>query len=67
VEASVNTLRCAHCGDVIGIYEPTTVIEHGRIRETSAAAEPALAAHVGLAFHRDCYAEQAAAQTAAAG
>ncbi len=46
---------CAHCGDVIGIYEPLVVIEPDGPRQTSRAAEPELASPLGTHFHRDCY------------
>lgn len=50
-------LRCGHCGDVIGIYEPLVLVENGRARQTSCAAEPQLLAHeAGTHYHRACYA-----------
>jgi hypothetical protein len=58
--------RCAHCGEVIGAYEPTIVVElDGIIHETSWAAQPKL---VGLPtgnYHLACHrALQAAARRA---
>ena len=47
--------RCDDCGDVIGVYEPMTIVDGTRIRETSLAAEPRLAAHGDGSFHRDCF------------
>jgi hypothetical protein len=45
-------LRCAHCEDVIGVYEPTIVMRDGHPHRTSAAA----AEHdVGALLDGDCY------------
>jgi len=52
----VELMRCQHCGDVIGVYEPLVVRLHGDTRETSRAAEPGLAAGHGEQFHAACYA-----------
>jgi hypothetical protein len=49
-------MRCEHCGDVIGVYEPLVVRSHGEARESSRAAEPDLPAD-GHYFHGACYAE----------
>ena len=35
-------LRCRHCEDVIGAYEPMVIVTHHGPRETSLAADPAL-------------------------
>lgn len=54
---SVDTLRCRHCRDVIGVYEPMVVLlEHQPVRtsRTTVAAEQ-LAAEP--CFHASCYAE----------
>lgn len=48
---------CERCGDVIGIYEPTIVVD-GEPRETSRAAEPELARLPGERYHRDCFADR---------
>lgn len=48
-------LRCAHCGDVIGVYEPLIALADGRARETSLAAEAASADYNTDCFHRTCY------------
>jgi len=48
-------LRCAHCGDVIGVYEPLVALDDGRARETSLAAEAAHANGHGDCYHRACY------------
>ncbi|MBI5104016.1 MAG: hypothetical protein HZB46_03340 [Solirubrobacterales bacterium] len=57
---TTRALRCAHCGEVIGVYEPTTVLVAHLARETSLAAEPTLAQQAGTHFHRDCFAAGAA-------
>lgn len=49
-------LRCARCGDVIGIYEPLIVVSGDRVRETSLAAEPELPLAGAEHYHRACYA-----------
>jgi hypothetical protein len=52
---SHDVLRCDHCGQVIGVYEPATILVEGIARETSLAAEPALASHPGPHYHRSCF------------
>jgi hypothetical protein len=47
--------RCAHCGDVIGVYEPTVVLQWGETRETSRAAEPELEHLTTWHYHRVCH------------
>jgi hypothetical protein len=60
-------LRCAHCGDVIGMYEPLVVIEDGAARQTSCAAEPPLLAGAhGDCYHRDCHLSSGALTAAGA-
>jgi hypothetical protein len=48
------TLRCRRCGDVIGVYEPMILLEDGKARETSRAAEPDVDGR-GDRFHGYCY------------
>ena len=50
-------LRCRHCDDVIGAYEPMVVETHHGPRETSLAAHPALYDTQCPCFHGACYAE----------
>jgi hypothetical protein len=50
-------LRCQHCNDVIGVYEPMIVFTHGQARTTSIAAEDDCAPTVGERYHHACYAE----------
>jgi hypothetical protein len=35
-------LRCHHCGDLIGVYEPLVMLHDDRVHETSRAAEHSL-------------------------
>lgn len=48
--------RCRHCDDVIGVYEPMIVLDDGRPRHTSRAAEQDDAALAGERYHLVCYA-----------
>ncbi|MGO9320578.1 MAG: hypothetical protein ACLQBY_07230 [Solirubrobacteraceae bacterium] len=48
-------MRCAHCGDVIGVYEPLIATAEGRARETSLAAEALSASRGTDCYHRACY------------
>ena len=49
-------LRCAHCGEAIGVYEPTVIVEAGQVRQSSRAADPELASSPEVAtFHASCY------------
>jgi hypothetical protein len=45
---------CRLCGKPIGVYEPLVVIEQGRTRTTSRAAEPALSSAPGEYRHVVC-------------
>jgi hypothetical protein len=47
--------RCQHCDDVIGVYEPMIVLEDGRVRTTSRAAERDRAMLLGDCYHAECY------------
>jgi hypothetical protein len=57
-------MRCEHCGDVIGIYEPLVLLADGHARTSSAAAEPQIGDELGKHFHRACYPDSLAAITA---
>jgi len=48
-------LRCEHCGEVIGVYEPLVALIDGCARETSRALEPETASRRGDCYHRACY------------
>lgn len=50
--------RCKHCGDLIGVYEPSVVCAKGLARTTSRAAEPDLEATGATHYHRACYAAE---------
>jgi hypothetical protein len=52
-----DAMRCGHCGDVIGVYEPLVEFVDGRARETSLGAEPFSDWTEGSCFHRDCFRE----------
>jgi hypothetical protein len=55
-------LRCERCGDVIGVYEPMIVLDNGRARATSKAAEQDAAWSIAReCYHALCY-EQACGQ-----
>jgi hypothetical protein len=48
-------ILCAHCGDVIGVYESLVVGVDGGARETSIAAESDLPIAGARHYHLDCY------------
>jgi hypothetical protein len=48
-------LRCRHCGEVIGVYEPLVTFLEGRPFETSRLADPLAGALDGRAYHRACF------------
>jgi hypothetical protein len=50
-------LRCRHCEDVVGVYEPMIVVHDGQPRETSRAADGAAPAPDGACYHRACFAQ----------
>jgi hypothetical protein len=50
-------LRCRHCQDVIGAYEPMVLDMPEGGYETSLAAEPWLGETEYPCFHHSCYAE----------
>jgi hypothetical protein len=60
-------MRCGHCGEVIGIYEPLVLAHEGLVRTTSVAGEPRIGAEPGQRFHRACYCEIPAGSTADTG
>jgi hypothetical protein len=51
----MSQLRCADCGEVIGVYEPLVRLLDGRVCESSRALEPASSDRGGEHFHRVCY------------
>ncbi|MGA2319166.1 MAG: hypothetical protein ABSG95_00290 [Solirubrobacteraceae bacterium] len=50
-------LRCQHCDDVIGVYEPMIVLTAGGPRSTSRAAEPRIEGLLAECYHdaSECY------------
>lgn len=56
-----NRVRCHHCDDVLGVYEPVVVVLDGQVRETSRAAEPSLPLETAALYHPACYHEHASA------
>lgn len=46
---------CAHCGDVIGAYEPMILVVDGWPRKTSASAERDRGSHTGECYHVACF------------
>jgi hypothetical protein len=48
-------LRCDHCGDVIGVYEPLVRLLDGRAYESSRAVEPDASDRGANNYHRACY------------
>ena len=52
-------MKCDHCADVIGVYEPLILVCGDEVRETSRAADPKLHAQPGERYHRTCYLERA--------
>jgi hypothetical protein len=59
-------LRCARCGDVIGVYEPLVVIAPHGPRQASCAAEPELVRAREEVFHRACHAPGMSAENSGA-
>ena len=49
-------LHCDGCGQVIGVYEPVTVVDDGLTRQTSVAAEPGVRALPVERYHQACLA-----------
>jgi len=49
------TLRCGHCKDVIGVYEPIIVLRDGQALSTSRGAELRVAGDMNECYHRDCW------------
>jgi hypothetical protein len=52
------TLRCQHCGEVIGVYEPMVVLTDEQARSTSRAAAQDDGALIGACYHRACYTQE---------
>jgi hypothetical protein len=52
---SLGRVRCRHCHDVIGAYEPMVLETHRGRSDTSLAADPGLYETDLPCFHRTCY------------
>ncbi len=48
-------IRCRICGEIIGMYEPMTVVANGIVRLTSRAAEAVPADSLRNCFHAACF------------
>jgi hypothetical protein len=48
-------LRCHHCGEPIGVYEPLVTLVDGHEHETSRLAEPHAASVFSACYHRECF------------
>jgi hypothetical protein len=48
-------LRCRHCSDVIGVYEPMIVLFGGEARKSSRAAEREAGTPVRECYHDACH------------
>jgi hypothetical protein len=57
VEPVLPRLRCLHCAEVIGAYEPMVLTTPDGPQQTSLASEPGLYGSEAPCFHRACYAE----------
>jgi hypothetical protein len=55
-------LRCARCGDAVGIYEPLVVIDAQGARQSSYAADPRLLRGGAELLHCACHAPAPSAQ-----
>ncbi len=57
--AQASPLRCRHCDEVIGVYEPMVVVSRGLPVRTSLTArkDDPPDAHEAC-FHADCFAER---------
>ena len=49
--------RCAHCGDVIGVYEPMVMLTGSEALHTSYAGQPDLSLHSDY-YHGACHAQR---------
>jgi len=50
-------MRCDHCREIIGVYEPMIVRIEDEDHRTSQAADPSRALEAHQRFHSDCYVE----------
>ncbi len=50
-------IRCIHCRELIGVYEPIIILSGADARVTSRAAEPQLSHERSDCYHRHCWEE----------
>ncbi len=50
-----DALRCQHCSDVIGVYEPLVVLRDGVPVRTSRAAAAGQPLAASPCFHAECF------------
>ena len=50
-----DALRCQHCSDLIGVYEPLVVLEDGVPVRTSRAAAASQPLDTRSCFHAECF------------
>ncbi len=50
-------VRCSHCREPVGIYEPIVVLDDGEPVLTSRAAEPNRPLNEERCLHEDCFRE----------
>jgi hypothetical protein len=53
-----DTLRCRHCGEVIGAYEALVAFSHGRAHLGSRLTLPSREDSEAAYFHRGCFVER---------
>ena len=53
--AGPSVVRCARCGEVIGVYEPLVHVLDGIADTTSRAASPEIAHTRGAVYHAACH------------
>jgi len=51
----MSDIRCGHCEEPIGVYEPLITLAEGHTRETSRAAEPHVISRGARCYHRSCF------------
>jgi hypothetical protein len=56
-------LRCRHCGEVIGVYEPLVRVGEDRAAESSRALDPLLSDLDVELYHRACFERLGETQT----
>lgn len=57
-----DALRCRHCSDLIGVYEPLVVLRDGVPVRTSRAAAPGQPLDASQCFHAECFESRTASE-----